>query len=80
LHSYNLILEKQNIIKTYLQGGQGNLSADIIKSLTIPIPSLPEQTKIANFLSSLDEKINHTETQIQQTQTWKKGLLQKMFV
>jgi type I restriction enzyme, S subunit len=75
-----LILEKQNIIKTYLQGGQGNLSADIIKSLTIPIPSLPEQTKIANFLSSLDEKINHTETQIQQTQTWKKGLLQKMFV
>jgi type I restriction enzyme, S subunit len=43
------------------------------------IPSLPEQTLIANFLSAIDEKINHTETQIQQTETWKKGLSQKMF-
>ncbi len=75
-----LLLEKQNIIKTYLQGGQGNLSADIIKSLTIPIPSLTEQTAIANFLSAIDEKINHTQTQIQKAEGWKKGLLQRMFV
>jgi type I restriction enzyme S subunit len=44
------------------------------------IPSLPEQTKIANFLSSIDEKINHTATQIEKMEVWKKGLLQKMFV
>lgn len=44
------------------------------------IPSLPEQTRIANFLSSIDEKINHCQKQIEQTEGWKKGLLQKMFV
>ncbi len=79
LHNY-FLKEKENIIKTYLQGGQGNLSAEIIKSLLIPIPSLPEQTKIANFLSAIDEKINRTENQIQKTLEWKKGLLQQMFV
>jgi type I restriction enzyme S subunit len=48
--------------------------------MPIPFPSLPEQTKIANFISALDEKINHTQAQIEKTEVWKKGLLQKMFV
>lgn len=43
------------------------------------IPSLPEQTAIANFLSALDEKINQTQMQIEKMEVWKKGLLQKMF-
>jgi len=30
-----------------------------IKTIELSIPSLPEQTKIANFLSAIDEKINH---------------------
>lgn len=74
-----LKFEKENIIKTYLQGGQGNLSADIVKKIEVPMPCLPEQTAIANFLSALDEKINQTQTQIEKTVVWKKGLLQKMF-
>lgn len=44
------------------------------------IPSLPEQTKIANFLSAIDEKINHCQGQIEKMQVWKKGLLQQLFV
>lgn len=74
-----LILKKDIILSTYLQGGQGNLSADIIKSLIIPHPSLPEQVKIANFLSAIDEKISHCSAQIEKMEAWKKGLLQQMF-
>lgn len=75
-----LSYSKELIIKTYLQGGQGNLSASIIKSISCSFPSKEEQQKIADFLSGIDQKINQVETQINQTQTFKKGLLQQMFV
>lgn len=41
------------------------ISGSDIKSIEIPIPSISEQTKIANFLSAIDDKINRTESQIQ---------------
>jgi len=53
---------------------------------TIPIcdielntPCPDEQTKIANFLSSIDVKINQTRMQIEKAEVWKKGLMQQMF-
>jgi len=51
-----------------------------LRELPLEIPSHPEQTKIANFLSTLDQKIEQIDTQITQTQTFKKALLQQMFV
>lgn len=47
--------------------------------MCIDVPSLPEQTKIANFLSAIDDKRNHTQKQIEKAEGWKKGLLQQMF-
>lgn len=46
----------------------------------IPYPSEVEQKKIVQFLTGLDSTIETLEKQINHTQTWKKGLLQKMFV
>jgi type I restriction enzyme S subunit len=77
---YWLEFSKQSIVNTYLQGGQGNLSGKIVQALNIEIPSLTEQTKIANFLTALDRKIESVSQQITHTQAFKKGLLQQMFV
>lgn len=51
-----------------------------ILAVSFSIPCLPEQTKIAGFLSALDGKIGAVGEQMRQTQAWKKGLLQQMFV
>jgi type I restriction enzyme S subunit len=60
--------------------GVPQLTVPQIKTYKIPIPSFKEQQKIANFLSSIDTKIESVNKQITQTQTFKKGLLQGMFV
>jgi len=44
------------------------------------IPSLKEQTKIANFLSSIDNKIEQAGKQLGESKLFKKALLQQMFV
>ena len=56
------------------------INSSDLGGIQINIPSIPEQTKIANFLSTLDHKIEQVDTQITQSQTFKKGLLQQMFV
>jgi type I restriction enzyme S subunit len=60
-------------------GGRGGLNLQIIKSMVIPLPSILEQTKIANFLTAIDEKITHlTQKHVLLTQ-YKKGLMQQIF-
>ena len=56
------------------------ISKTNIGKVEIKLPSLEEQTKIANFLSSIDQKIEVVAQQIEQAKLWKKGLLQQMFV
>lgn len=51
-----------------------------LSDITLKIPTVSEQTKIADFLSAIDSKIESASTQITETQTFKRGLLQQMFV
>ncbi|MBF7092571.1 restriction endonuclease subunit S [Flavobacterium sp. ALJ2] len=60
--------------------GVPSLSKSTIEKISINVPSVPEQTKIADFLSVIDEKIELVSTQIEEIQEYKKGLLQLMFV
>lgn len=56
------------------------ISKTNIGKVEIKVPCLEEQTKIANFLSAIDQKIEVVAQQIEQAKQWKKGLLQQMFV
>lgn len=70
---------RELIIQKYLQGGQGNLSGEIIKSIRVPFPSSKEQQKIADCLSSLDALITAAQERLDALKAHKKGLLQRLF-
>ena len=48
--------------------------------IKIGVPFLEEQQKIADFLSSFDEKIDAEKETLEHLKELKKGLLQQMFV
>ncbi len=74
----DIILKQQR--QMFVGNAQHFLDTDAMRNFKIICPSLPEQIKIASFLSAIDEKINHCSKQIEKKENWKKGLLQKMFV
>ena len=74
------LMYKDQIVHKYIQGGQGNLSANIIKKLEFKYPSLAEQKKISQFFMSFDNKLELYENKIIKYNNLKKGLLQQMFV
>ena len=81
MYLYNVLRnKKENIIRKYLQGGQGNLSASIIKQIEVKLPIISEQQKIGAFFSKLDQRIELAEQKVEQLKEQKRGLLQKMFV
>ena len=69
-----------DIEKSSIGSTQRALTMVELRKLNFQFPCIAEQTKIANFLSAIDEKINQCGVQIDKTELYKKGLLQVMFV
>ena len=57
-----------------------SVSKKDVQIFKIFCPEIQEQTEIANFLNAIDNKIDIINSQLENTQYFKKGLLQQMFV
>jgi len=60
--------------------GYPAINSNDLGKVTVPFPHPDEQQKIANALSTMDTKIQAVADQVAKLQTFKKGLLQQMFV
>ena len=79
--AYYLTFAKKLEIAQLAQGNSVvHLYGKQLENLRIQIPCQTEQFKIANFLESIDLKLNVLEQKIKQAREWKQGLLQQMFV
>jgi type I restriction enzyme S subunit len=75
-----LKFRESSIMNLRVGSGLPNIQKREIDSFHILIPSINEQKTISSFLSTIGNQIELLETQIDKSKTWKKGLLQKMFV
>ena len=78
-NNIKFIYEAMQMIK-YEVGGHERHWISKFSFLNIFIPYIEEQIKIANFLSSIDTKIEQTQKQLESSKEFKKALLQQMFV
>ena len=69
----------EKLLRTYLQGGQGNLSAEIIKSIKMSFPSCLEQKKISGLLSLIEERISTQKKIIEDLKKLKDAIAEKLF-
>ena len=69
----------ERLLQTYLQGGQGNLSADIVKNIPFYFASCAEQDKLAQFVSLLDERIAVQSRIIEKYESLIRGIRHKVF-
>ena len=69
----------ERLLQTYLQGGQGNLSADIVKNIPLYFANSNEQDKLAKFISLLDERIATQNKIIEKLETLIKGIVDSIF-
>lgn len=60
-------------------GNQTNVGIDDLRNIKLSIPNLPEQQKIANFLTAVDTKLQQLTTKKESLAQYKKGVMQQLF-
>jgi len=70
----------KRIMKEKNEGNTPYIVMGTLTDMKINLPSFSEQTKISNFLSSIDSKIEQVSKQLDESKQFKKALLQQMFV
>jgi len=61
-------------------GAQEVLNISVTKTILSPQPNLPEQTKIATFLNSINERLTQLKQKKTLLEQYKKGVMQKIFM
>lgn len=79
-HIFRTTHFRKQILSLATTSANTNINQDWLKRTNIMVPQIDEQKKIADFLSTIDQKIKLTDQQITQMREFKKGLLQQMFV
>jgi len=78
------LLQSWKVRKQVMTISQGtkvlSLSTRRLAKVKLDLPSKSEQTKIANFLTSIDKRIEGASKQLEETKKYKKALLQQMFI
>jgi type I restriction enzyme S subunit len=72
-------LDRLSLNRLIFGSGQPLITGGQLKSLNLFIPTLPEQQKIADCLSSLDDRITAEIQKLDTLKAHKKGLMQKLF-
>lgn len=70
---------KQKIVGELLQGGQGNLSGALVKSISVTYPNSREQQAISDYVDSLDSQISAATSRLASLKQMKAASLQAMF-
>ena len=77
---YQYLLNNENSWRHIEQGGTFTaINSDDIKSFPIILPSLPEQKKIADFLSLIDQRIEKQRQLVENLKKYKRGALSRIF-
>jgi type I restriction enzyme S subunit len=71
--------QKENLNKVATTGAQKNINNEILREVSVLLPPVPEQQRIAECLTSLDDLIAAQTQTLEALKTHKQGLMQQLF-